>query len=184
MLLDRSVITSFFRLFLFLERMQQRFIVKYFKSKFSVEFQFVAQGSGAVHIDGEIGNFSIDPTSQLKSDCYVECKGQVRIGKCFHTGRGLTLLSSNHEYNDPTTLPYGKNYSRKTTKINDFVWCGANVTILPGSILEDGCIVAAGSVVRGCFSEGSILAGNPAVIVGRRDHLLFEQQRVNVGKKQ
>jgi acetyltransferase-like isoleucine patch superfamily enzyme len=177
-----DLVSMISKAFVLLERLQQHLIVKFYKSKFNVEFQFVVQGSGAVYIDGEIENFKIDPTSQLKSGSYVECKGQVRIGKFFHTGRGLTLLSSNHEYNDPYCLPYGKDYSKKNTIIHDFVWCGANVTLLPGSILEDGCIVSAGSVVRGRFLAGSIIAGNPAVVVGRRDQRLFAKQLLSVSK--
>lgn len=148
----------------------------YYKLKFGVDYKFYPQGTGAVCIDGNVGNFRIHHSSQLKSGCYIECKGTVIIGKYFHTGRNLTILSSNHDYTDPNILPYGSEYTKKTTSIHNYVWCGANVTILPGSTLEDGCIVAAGAVVRGSFTKGSIIAGNPAVVVGSRNEKLFKKQ--------
>lgn len=47
--------------------------------------------------------------------------------------------------------------------IGDDVWIASRVTILKGSVIPDGCVVAAGSVVTGRFDEpGCLLAGSPA----------------------
>ena len=46
------------------------------------------------------------------------------------------------------------------------VWIGANVTILNGVTIGPGAIVGAGSVVRKDVPAWSIVAGNPAVIIG------------------
>ena len=45
---------------------------------------------------------------------------------------------------------------------------GYNVTINPGVRLGEGCIVNAGAVVSGTFAPFTIIAGNPAIIVGVR----------------
>ena len=162
----------------------EKHIATYFKRKFGVEFDFVPQGWGSVYIDGEIGNFKIHPTSQLKSGAYIECKGNVEIGRHFHTGRGLVVMSSNHKYKEGMDLPYGKDYVRHRTVVKDYVWCGANVTILPGAVLEDGCIVSAGSVVRGSFPKGSIIAGNPAQLVSSRNAVQFKKQLENAQRSE
>jgi len=47
-------------------------------------------------------------------------------------------------------------------------WIGRGVTILGGTTLGTGCIVAAHSVVRGEFSAYAIIAGTPAKVVGAR----------------
>jgi acetyltransferase-like isoleucine patch superfamily enzyme len=58
------------------------------------------------------------------------------------------------------------NFPSEPVIIGDDVWLGANVTILKGAEIGDGCIVAAGSVVlRGQYLAGSLIAGNPAVVV-------------------
>ncbi len=44
----------------------------------------------------------------------------------------------------------------------------ANVVLLPGTALSDGSIGATGSVVGGVFSEFSIIASNPARLIGKR----------------
>lgn len=49
--------------------------------------------------------------------------------------------------------------------LEDEVWIGNRAIILGGTRLGRGCIVAAGTVVQGEFSAGSILAGKPAEIV-------------------
>lgn len=45
-------------------------------------------------------------------------------------------------------------------------WLGANVTVLNGVTIGAGAIVGAGSVVRDDVPAWSVVAGNPAVVVG------------------
>ena len=53
-------------------------------------------------------------------------------------------------------------------RIGSDCWIGAKVTILDGTILEDGCIVAAGAVVKGHFPKYSVIGGVPARIIKTR----------------
>ena len=46
--------------------------------------------------------------------------------------------------------------------IGDNCWIGARALILGGTVLGDGCVVAAGSIVQGDFGAGRIIAGKPA----------------------
>ena len=51
--------------------------------------------------------------------------------------------------------------------IGDYVFIGANCTILPGVNIADNCIIGAGSVVcKSCNNPGIIIAGNPAKPIG------------------
>jgi acetyltransferase-like isoleucine patch superfamily enzyme len=50
--------------------------------------------------------------------------------------------------------------------IGDDVWLGANVTVLKGARIGNGCVVATGSVVTaGDYPDRSILAGAPAKVI-------------------
>ena len=47
-------------------------------------------------------------------------------------------------------------------EVHDGCWIGANSTILPGSVIEKGCVIAAGSFVKGLLKPNRLYAGVPA----------------------
>lgn len=49
-----------------------------------------------------------------------------------------------------------------TVLIGRNVFIGTGAVVLKGTVLGDHCVVGAGSIVRGHFAPGTILAGNPA----------------------
>lgn len=52
--------------------------------------------------------------------------------------------------------------------ILDKVWIGCNTNILKGTFIAKGCVVAAGSTVRGRFEEQNcLIGGNPAKVIKR-----------------
>jgi acetyltransferase-like isoleucine patch superfamily enzyme len=52
--------------------------------------------------------------------------------------------------------------------IEDDVWIGANCVLLDGALLRRGCVIGAGSLVRGEVEAYSVQAGNPLVRRGER----------------
>jgi acetyltransferase-like isoleucine patch superfamily enzyme len=136
---------------------------------------FVFQGEGGVQIAGDVSKFSIDPTSHLKSHSYIEASGGVSIGRYFHTGRGLTIFSTNHKYEGAESIPYDEEDIAGPVVIKDFVWCGANVTIVPGVTVGEGAVIGAGSVVTKDVTDGAVVGGNPARIIKYRDMTRFNE---------
>jgi len=138
--------------------------------------KYVEQGFNLPKIVAAGGNykFSIDSTSHLKSDTYIECSGGVYIGRYFHTGRGLTIFSSNHNYNSDLSIPYDAKNIEKPVILRDFVWCGANVTIVPGVTIGEGVVIGAGSVVTKDVPDYAVIGGNPAKVLKYRDIDLFK----------
>jgi acetyltransferase-like isoleucine patch superfamily enzyme len=61
----------------------------------------------------------------------------------------------------------GKHFSEKII-IGANSWLGANVVILPGVVLGEGCVVAANSVVTRSFDAYSIIGGVPAKLIKNR----------------
>ncbi|HTB99839.1 MAG TPA: hypothetical protein VK705_04095, partial [Ferruginibacter sp.] len=80
--------------------------VKRLSSKYGIPLKFVSQGKGCLTIEGTGNNFYMDPTSHLKSNTFIECTGGVSIGRYFHPGRGLTIFSTNHNYENDNSIPY------------------------------------------------------------------------------
>jgi acetyltransferase-like isoleucine patch superfamily enzyme len=57
-------------------------------------------------------------------------------------------------------------YVLNPVNIGAYTFIGTACVLLPGTTLGKGCIVGAGSVVKGDFPDFSIAVGNPAKIVG------------------
>ena len=50
--------------------------------------------------------------------------------------------------------------------IGEYTFIGTSSVVLAGTTIGKGCIVGAGSIVKGNFPDYSVIAGNPAKIVG------------------
>lgn len=111
----------------------------------------------------------------LNGECYINAQGGVSIGRYCHVGKGLTIYSSNHNHRSSVAIPYDDKDVLKPVIIGDCVWIGANVSILPGTTIGDGAILAMGAVVRGDVAACAIVGGNPAKVVGSRDKATFER---------
>ena len=101
-------------------------------------------------------------------------KGKVIIGAHFHSGKGLNILTQNHNFNG-VALPYDDTYIIKDTIIEDNVWVGMNVTILPGVRIGEGAIIQACSVVVCDIPSLSIAGGNPARPFSQRNPLHYNE---------
>lgn len=53
--------------------------------------------------------------------------------------------------------------------IDDDVFIGAKAIVLPGVLLKEGCVIGAGSVVTRDVEPWTIVAGNPARYIKRRE---------------
>lgn len=156
--------------------------VKRLSQTFRTHINFCMQGDGGLKIEcakkDKENYFQIHETSHLKSGTYIECSGGVSIGEYFHTGRNLTILSTNHNYRSGDYIPYGLIDIERKVVIDGFVWCGANVTILPGVHIGEGAIIGAGTVVSKNVPPGAIVVGNPGAIVKFRDKEVFNKLKL------
>jgi acetyltransferase-like isoleucine patch superfamily enzyme len=87
-------------------------------------------------------------------------------------------MSSTHNFKQAGMVPYDEVELLSPVKVGEAVWIGARAIILPGVSLGTGCVVGAGSVVTASFSEGNIVAGNPARAIGTRDMSLFRDMLI------
>lgn len=67
----------------------------------------------------------------------------------------------------------------KDITIGNNVFIGANVTVLPGTIIEDNCIIGAGSVVKGHIESNSIAIGNPCKKMCSLDEWARKKELIN-----
>lgn len=99
-----------------------------------------------------------------------EIGAKVVIGDNTMLGPEVLILTRNHRHNriDIPMMDQGSEENQEVIIGND-VWIGARAIILPGVSIGNGSIVGAGAVVSKNVEEYSIVVGNPARIVRKRN---------------
>jgi len=77
----------------------------------------------------------------------------------------------------------GRRYLYKRVKIGNDVFIGVNSIIMPGVVIDDNVIIAAGAVVTKSIPTGSIVGGNPARLIGKYDQYKKNTIINNVSEK-
>lgn len=99
----------------------------------------------------------------------LQAAGGLTIGDYVIVGPGASIWTSNHLFSDPDKPIRDQGQEYKEVIIGDDVWIGANVFVMPGAHIPKGCVISAGSIVAAKrYKEFSILAGNPARVIGYR----------------
>lgn len=98
--------------------------------------------------------------------------GEVIIGNHVIFGPHITIQTQNHNYKGEL-LPFDYGFECKPVRIDDCVWIGMNVQILPGTHICEGAIIQMGSVVHGEIPPCAIAGGNPAKVFAYRDKDLY-----------
>ena len=66
---------------------------------------------------------------------------------------------------------------KKKVEIGEHVWVGLSAVILNGTQIGNGSVIGAASLVKGCYVNNCILAGNPARII--RKDIAWSRHPVN-----
>ncbi|WP_241156048.1 acyltransferase [Adlercreutzia sp. ZJ154] len=97
--------------------------------------------------------------------CYWQASdAKISIGSGCYIAPNVGIITTNHDPADPSRHLPGKDVS-----IGDNSWVGMNSVILPGVVLGENTVVAAGAVVTKSFPEGRCtIGGVPAKVLSRR----------------
>ena len=127
---------------------------------------------------GNIENIVIGNNVHIGDNAYISAKGGLEIGDNTHISRNLVLYTDNHNYKGKY-LPYDDTFIEKKVVIEKNVWIGMNVVILPGSYIEEGCIIGAGAVVAGRIPKCSIYGATLGKIIDKRDEVHYSSLDTN-----
>ena len=106
------------------------------------------------------------------------------VGKFCAIAKGVEFVmnGANHRMGSVTTYPFnimGEGWEKATPTLTDLpfkgdtvvdndVWIGTGVTVMPGVHIGDGAIIAARSVVTKDVAPFTIVGGNPARLIRKR----------------
>lgn len=105
-------------------------------------------------------NLTIHRDAGVNYGCTLDANGPLTIGARAGLGMNCTIITSSHEV--------GSSWRRigpaanLPVVIGEAVWMGADVTVMPGVTIGEGCIIGAGAlVVKDCEPHG-VYIGSPA----------------------
>ncbi len=107
--------------------------------------------------------------------------GHIYVGDNVLFGPNVVVATANHPI-DPTLRRKGYQYN-KDVHIEENVWIGASVVIVPGVRIGKNSIIGGGSVVTKDIPEGVIAVGNPCRVlreISERDReFLYKNERID-----
>lgn len=132
-----------------------RFALSRFGRNVQIEF-----GAVFIHRDISIGDDVLIGRYSIVHDC--------NIGNHVLVGERCTLLSGSRQHTYARTdIPMAhQGGQKKTIAVEDDCWIGSHAVVMDS--IRSGSIVAAAAVVTKEVAERSIVAGNPARLVGTR----------------
>ena len=120
----------------------------------------------------EVGDFTYGQPIVLQWDKTT----RLKVGKFCSIGANVQIyLGGEHHTDTVTTYPFdvlmgeAETKSKGDVEIGNDVWIGNNVQILSGVKIGNGAVIGAGSVIASDVDPYTIMIGNPAKILRRRN---------------
>ena len=86
----------------------------------------------------------------------IVCHNKIIIGNDVQFGPNVLVYDHDHDFRTEGGVKTSK-FITSPVYIGNNVWIGANVVILRGSVIGDNCVVGAGTVVKGTYSDNSLI---------------------------
>ena len=98
----------------------------------------------------------------------ANCGGLIKLGENISIGPYTVMRASNHNFKDITIPIRKQGHIPGVIEIQNNVWIGAHVVILPNVMIGHSSVIGAGSIVNKDIPAFSVVAGNPARIIKSR----------------
>ena len=102
--------------------------------------------------------------SWIGGDVLLYSVDEISIGANAVVSEGAFICTASHDIASPifnlTTMPI---------TIGDGAWIGARAIVLKGVVVGDGAVVAAGAIVSKAVKPWTVVGGNPAKILMKRE---------------
>ena len=98
----------------------------------------------------------------------VTCYLDVEIGARTLVADWVYITDFDHRFDHPDLPIKDQGIVKSPVRIGPDCWLGVKVSVLRGSVVGHGCVVAAHAVVRGDIPDQSVAAGAPARVLKSR----------------
>lgn len=98
---------------------------------------------------------------------------KIYISDCSHG-----FYSGNENHSSPNQVPIERRYFKSEVIIEDNVWLGEFVSVLPGVKIGKGSIIGSNSVVTKNIPSNSIAVGSPAKVIKKYNFKLKKWQKI------
>lgn len=135
---------------------------------------FIGEGS-SIHIGSGVrtfrnvrigavngGHISIGNNSVFNRNCTIASMESVSIGEHCAFGPNVGVFDHDHNYN-ADGLASG--FKTDSIVIENNCWLGANVVVLRGSHIGEGCIITAGTTIKGNIPAHSLVKSGGELII-------------------
>jgi acetyltransferase-like isoleucine patch superfamily enzyme len=110
----------------------------------------------------------IENNSNIGRSVTISCASKIKIGRKCLLSYNVTILDHDHNFNGLDLFTSGITKGTQIL-IDEGCFIGAHSFILKGVHLGKNCVVGANSVVTKSFPDNSIIAGNPAKLIKKRN---------------
>ena len=110
------------------------------------------------------GNLQMGSWSILSEKCNVYSVDKIKIGDRVAISREVFLCTASHDITSPVM-----ELAHAPIVVGSDVWIGARAIVLPGVTIGEGAVVAAGAVVTKDVEPWTVVGGNPAKVIKRRE---------------
>jgi len=128
--------------------------------------RFVIGRNVAIHLHcyfNATKGLTIGDSTVINRGCHIDTRGTVFIGSNVSISPYVVILTADHDLQSSSFLG-----QEKEVRIEDFVFIGANATILKGAVMKQGAVLGAGSMLSGNIPAYEIYGGVPAKRIGVR----------------
>jgi maltose O-acetyltransferase len=134
-------------------------------------FQGFGGGSGVERgvYFGLGSHVSLGAGSGIGIDARLYGPGKITIGDHVMFAPDVVVVTGNHRFGNVGEPIAGQGGEVAPVVIEDDVWIGLRVIILPGVTIGRSSVIAAGAVVAKDIPPFSIAGGVPAMVIRRRD---------------
>ena len=107
---------------------------------------------------------AIGENSWIDGGVLLYCVDDIKIGANTVISEGAFICTASHDIGSEIF-----NLETSPIEIGDAAWVCSRTIVLPGVKIGEGAVVAAGSVVTKDVQPWTVVAGNPAKGIGKRE---------------